>query len=524
MSKTKELSQSSQEAVARFLTASTEAQRLEIIEEFKKAPDKDLIAHQLHGLLESGNHWERTWYVTVIAAISQTPEMIGAIAEYLDPNREVSEFVRYWAAIGLTKMMQGMGDKAQLQKKLIAYSEEEANPLVRAVILRLLIENQIGDKEALDELIQMLDSPEWDIRQAACKALRPQASSINGTQPPFSYQIENKLVPKLKILLHDPREAADVRYYTAHALRSMHHQRQDVLYILAEVLKTDMNMSDWPRRACVEALAELNIPDIKEAMLYGIRDRDAQIRERSTKALNDTLGSTTAVKYIVENILKEKEPSPHYITALRETNSNVAAQVLKDALLHPDPDVAQRATWALTELGGEAALRTLQAQQALVVNKYTELLGKADERIMEQFEGIMSRARIAFQMTMWMHGIIFGVGVITLVFSLGVTLWDGFETFVSYIGAVGATGSVGVLLALFYRDPLSNISTSVNNLVKVNVVFLGYIRQINQIDATFKQLFLSSNGFTIKQMQDTVLQIETSVDKTLQKVQEYLKD
>ena len=61
------------------------------------------------------------------------------------------------------------------------------------------------------------------------------------------------------------------------------------------------------------------------------------------------------------------------------------------------------------------------------------------------------------------------------------------------------------------------------NLIKVNVVFLGYIRQINQIDATFKQLFLDAPGFSIGQMKDTVAEIESSVDNTLSKVQMYLE-
>lgn len=521
MSNNKRLSQDTQDALDHFLEESTEKRRLEIINEFKTNPEVDLIVEILRDLLTDENHWERSWYVTTIALISNSQDAIETIAQRLCPDLEESEFVRYWAAIGLARMMQAC-DKRQLREKLTAYRDTETNPAVKAVVSRLLIENEIDVKHELNNLIEMLESQNWDDRQAACKALRPRASSFNHQRPYFSHQTEVKLLPKLKIILHDPREATDVRYYTAHALKSMRHHKHDVLFILAEVLKTDLNMADWPRRACVEALAELKIPEIKEAMLFGVRDRDAEIRERATVALVETLGSLEAVRFITDNLLREEDPSPHYIIALRMIDSEVAAQLLKDSLLHPDPDVMQRATWALTELGGEAALRTLQAQQALVVNKYTELLGKADERIMEQFENLMGRARIAFKMTMWMHGIIFGLGVITLAVSLGIAFWDGFETYVSYVGTVGAVGSLAVLLALFYRNPLENIGTSVTNLVKVNVVFLGYIRQINQIDATFKQLFLTPSGFTTKEMKETVDEIEEAVTKTLQKVQEYL--
>ncbi len=72
------------------------------------------------------------------------------------------------------------------------------------------------------------------------------------------------------------------------------------------------------------------------------------------------------------------------------------------------------------------------------------------------------------------------------------------------------------------KDPLANIRDSVTNLVKVNVVFLGYVRQINQIDATFKQMFLAAAGFGIDQMKLTVAQIQDSVRTTMQEVEGYL--
>ena len=79
-----------------------------------------------------------------------------------------------------------------------------------------------------------------------------------------------------------------------------------------------------------------------------------------------------------------------------------------------------------------------------------------------------------------------------------------------------------MLLALFYRDPLKNIHQSVSNLLKVNVVFTGYMRQINQIDASFKQLFLSAGGFGTVDMKQTVDQIQDSVKETMEGVKAYL--
>jgi hypothetical protein len=176
----------------------------------------------------------------------------------------------------------------------------------------------------------------------------------------------------------------------------------------------------------------------------------------------------------------------------------------------------------LTKLGGEEAVRTLQAQRAKAVDTYTTLLGNADQQVMEQFNRLMVQAQRGFLLSLWMHGIIFGVGVVVLVASLYVALSQGFGTFERYVGVGTAVGSLGTLLLLFYKDPLKNIRGSVTGLVKVNVVFLGYVRQINQIDATFKQLFLASAGFGVDQMKQTVEQIQDSVRKTMEEVKSYL--
>ena len=97
-----------------------------------------------------------------------------------------------------------------------------------------------------------------------------------------------------------------------------------------------------------------------------------------------------------------------------------------------------------------------------------------------------------------------------------------FDTFQRFVGVGTAIGSLGTLLWLFYKDPLKNIRGSVTSLVKVSVVFLGYVRQINQTDATFKQLFLASAGFGVDQMKQTVEQIQDSVSKTMEEIKAYL--
>lgn len=164
----------------------------------------------------------------------------------------------------------------------------------------------------------------------------------------------------------------------------------------------------------------------------------------------------------------------------------------------------------------------MQRQREEALKAYSDILKDADAQIMEQFEGLIKRARSAFSMTMWMHAVIFGLGVIVLSISLNIAMAQDFETFEQFVGIGAATGSLTMLLTLFYRDPLKNIRGSVSNLLKVNVVLIGYIRQINQIDASFKQFFLSVRGFGTVEMKQIVEQIQDAVKETMEGVKAHI--
>ena len=134
----------------------------------------------------------------------------------------------------------------------------------------------------------------------------------------------------------------------------------------------------------------------------------------------------------------------------------------------------------------------------------------------------MSDVQQAYHTSLWMHRIIFGIGTLILAASLVVALAAGLDTLQGWVGIGGAASGLGTLLLVFYASPLKNIDRSVTQLIRIDVIFLGYIRQLNQIDATFKQLFLSTMSFGTDQMEKTVGEIRTTVDRTMAEIQENL--
>ena len=283
-------------------------------------------------------------------------------------------------------------------------------------------------------------------------------------------------------------------------------------------------MPDWTRRNCVDLLVQICRPETKNALLFALEDDDAEIRVCVANGLKEALGRTGAVKFIVEELLEQDTPDVKcYLDALRLIDKSGAANALTEYLRHSDSKIRDRASFALVQLGGEEAVRTFQRKREEALDKYTGLLKDADENIMGQYNSLMERAQKAFSMSMWMHTIIFSVGVLILVASLYVALSEGFGTFERYAGIGAAGAGLGTLLLMFYKGPQESIKKSVTSLVEVNVVFLGFVRHINQIDATFKQMFLAFRRFGVEQMRQTVEQIQNSANKTMEEVKAYME-
>lgn len=511
------LSESSQNLLDIVLEGATNKIRGDAIAQLPDLPDVDTVSEYLEKRLDrEKDSYQRGWIVSALAALNKPEKVIERL------HNDDESWVRYWAALGLAKLK-----PADLNKHFHKALDADFDELVNAVILRLLIDTEPEkSNDYVNKLIEMIQIRKRPIdywsRFSACKVLRVRARAPFVLKP-LRKSIEVRFTKELDFILSDERELIDVKREAALALGNLTHNSEAAIEVLSKALKQEPN--EWTRRCCVDALTQIaraRKVETKDALLPALLDSDAEIRVRAANALKIALKEKEAVNFIIEEILRHDDPNELYFNALREIHRDEAARLLTDYLLHPDPTMSKRASNALTTLGGEEAIRTLQAQRTKAMDTYTQMLNTTDSQIMQQYNRIVERARQAFSLSLVMHALIFGIGLIILILSLNVALSEGYEIFERYIGVGTAGGSLATLLALFYKDPLKNIRGSVTSLVKVNVIFLGYVRQINQIDATFKQIFLEPQGLEIDKMTKTVVQIQDSVDKTMKEIKENL--
>ena len=166
----------------------------------------------------------------------------------------------------------------------------------------------------------------------------------------------------------------------------------------------------------------------------------------------------------------------------------------------------------LIDLGGWSAVQRL-SQRRTTLNRLDNLLSDSEKVVRDTFEGTIRQARFNFYFAMSVNMLIVLTGIALVVLAI-TQLVQNPQQLASWL-LPGATGVIGVLINLVFNNPRHNARNDLTALLNVNVIFLGYLRQLNEIDATFKHAYLENPDFSSSQMQETVQQINQTVEQTL---------
>jgi hypothetical protein len=189
-----------------------------------------------------------------------------------------------------------------------------------------------------------------------------------------------------------------------------------------------------------------------------------------------------------------------------------STEALSKELGAEDRSQAQKAESILLELGGWSAVQRL-SQRRDTLAKLDELLEASEAVVQGTFEATVKQARRNFYFALVVNVIVVLVGVALSVIAI-LHLIDQPEDLEGWL-LPGAAGLIGILINLLFNNPRKNARDDLATLVNVNVLFLGFLRQLNQIDATFKHAYIEGRDFGAEDMQKTVGRIERTVGQTL---------
>ena len=506
-----QLQPQTQDLVDTLLYAEEKAKRSEALKQIIALPDKDQVEkYILEQLPSETDRWQRTWSVSALAEIGLADGQ-KTVLDHTDDPPESDPWVRHFALINAANF-------SPFPVTEIKQATKDTDVLPRATALRLLLAN--GQNQYADELMEMLRGAHGpDAAWAAARALRNRSDIAMKI---LRGHIEDQFIAPLAEIAVDRDAFVDTRWEAIQSLASFVYRKGEVAGRLSDLLGKDKDPT--LRRYYLSALMELNQPNESQAaLLEAVADSDAQIRLDAAGALKKMLGAEKSIQLLLPHAMEREKDTGLLVDALRHIDPDLAAKAIREALSNPDVKVSARANQLLTELGGQTAAQILMNERTKALKTYTDILSDADKDVRNHFKELMSQAKFAFWLSLAMHIAVFLIGVWTLIASLSLGLSGGLNTVASWIGVGGAGASaLVILLTAFYRNPLRNIRTSLNALLQVDVVFLGYVRQINQIDATFKHMFLDAADFGTQQMGATVKEIQGAVKEALEEIQKHI--
>lgn len=488
------------------------AYKKQAVKDFNEIKDKSIfLGPAMHFISKQKEDEVRSWGTNILEIIGGKDAfkfLIDLLKE--ETSRELKRnylFTRFFALRAIQNIASSDHELEEMRILLDRiWQDVDEDFLIRAEALILIVRKE--ESELIDVIKDMLQA-ENDFKEqefwAPLRCLRAlREFQIPSLADDIIFVLQNSKYIEVK--------------YQAIAVLGHYNANLKVVRALGDIVVDTKKSNRYLRSTAVGSLSKLGNREAENDMLKAVQDEDAEIREQACDALKNILKEDT-VSVIVQHALKEGTKGSdrvlnYFIEAIRriEPDGIATTEILKKELGSEDQkriDVAER---ILIKLGGWAAFQTLSQRQN-TLDKLDKLLAESENAMKGTFQSTIRQAIFNFYFAMIVNIIIVMIGIILIALAIDQFIQRP-EELKNWI-IPGGTGALGILINLVFNNPRNNARSDFTALENAHVVFLGFLRQLNVIDATFKKAYLESHEFGLEQMQTTVAQIENSVSLTL---------
>ena len=482
------------------------------LEIFKKTENKGkFLTPTIEFINEEPNDKVINWGSNVLIIIGGD-EAFQALQKLLDRTSHSDEdkktyvFTRYYAVKALCLL----STNEKRQEILIDFAtrisqDNNEGLLARAGALAILSRKK--DKVAGDKLKNWLSNPkEFAITYHTLRALR-------------EIPLQDMEDPVLNIL-----RTTDHFEHKREAISVLGNCRNSIAVVraLGDIIRTNPNSN--LRLSAIRSLINISSKESVPDLLKGLTDKNAEVRVRAATAIKAILSKEDAISRVIEEALNKETIDAligYFVEALRiiDLERKDCVNILSKEINQEDRGRSQCAEQILIELGGWAAIQKLNQRQN-TLNALDRLLKESEDIVKKTFEDTIRQAKINFYFALCVNILIVFIGISLIVISIWQVSVDptNFEKWV----LAGAAGVFGLIINMYFNNPRKNAREDLTCLMDVNIIFLSFLRQLNEIDATFKHAYLESKSFGTSEMSETVGKIQSTMHHSLRMAAGYL--
>jgi hypothetical protein len=487
---------SSAESIVKTLIQGRQSERMEAqrsLEEGAKDVDLDLarelILKALHGKYapqaqDDPYAGARCWLLgslRLVRAAGTEPDR--TLFLFVDEKHEWGPWPRYWALQALLQRHAPDLEKV-CRERVVKDSDMLPRWLAKAILADRRDRSYAQEiKDVLGDTSAETEPNRWAVLRALRFvylpfAIEPVAEIVNKAARKLTFS--DVTFDAIVALGNVPPEAAEANA-AANALINIITRSRDFQYW------------DVMRIRAIESLGKLGVGHTAELLLDEVTDLNPSIVKEAVQALQRVLDAESMTVRILERVTKDKSADttlPLYGVALRFlSDDKPAVNTLESAMTSGPLEAKEYARRLLSEMGGSYAVDklTVQAQGA---QRYLQVLDDSDKKLRDMFEETLNEGRRGFHIVTIMDVTLFVVGLIMLGIAVGLATAD--KTIIATLTASG--GILSALYGRFFAKPREQIEASVTHLAALKTIFLGYLRQLRQIDQTYARRMLDEKA------------------------------
>lgn len=428
----------------------------------------------------------RCWLLGSLAFVNASPDGLEpeqTLRRFVELDHEWNWWARYWALQALH--LRRPADLLDVCKHI---ATDEHDVLPRSLSVAILA--KAGDEPSIEEIKGILGHTKHPNRSAVWGVLR----ALRFVYLPFAVHPVCEIVQ----LAAKHNRYSDETFDAIVALGKVDpsgKEAQAAVNALSAIIVHARQFQYWDvmRIRAIEALAQLRVAHTAALLLDEVTDLNPSVVKAAALALEPVLGAKVTVTRVLERLCRDEDADtslPLYASALRflEDDTAVVTQ-LAAAMGAGTPDSRDYARRLLGEVGGSSAIDLLTAR-AKGAERFVEVLNASDEKLQRTFEETLREGQSAFGVVLNMDIWLFRLGLGLLLLSVGVALID--ESLIATMTASG--GVLSALYGRFIAKPRQQIEASVTHLATLKTIFLGYLRQLHQVDQAYARRMLEDEA------------------------------
>lgn len=165
----------------------------------------------------------------------------------------------------------------------------------------------------------------------------------------------------------------------------------------------------------------------------------------------------------------------------------------------------------------------LERAQAMQV--YSSALKDADEKVLKLFDTVSEQTKQYFEINarVYSAAIVIVFLVLTSSFILAVFAPPD-NQFIQTFSIAGLISATLMLIVLLIRNPLKHARQMLEKTVRINVVFLSFVRRLQQSDLALRFVFMQTQNRDFNKVHLQIQEFQNMVDQTSEEIAQIMQD